>query len=59
MEKEKGIDLILGVNGYVWVMESAGIDEEARKNEGFNVEGGGEGMYRDDNDVSSLLGQHQ
>jgi exosome complex RNA-binding protein Rrp4 len=45
-----GVDIILGLNGFVWV--SSGTVEERREGgEGF----GAEGVYSDKNDVSRLL----
>lgn len=44
-----GVDVILGMNGFVWV--SLGTKQESREGgEGFDAEG----VYRNDNDVSSL-----
>ncbi len=43
-----GVDVILGLNGYVWV--SLGTKQESREGgEGFDAEG----VYRNDNDVGS------
>jgi exosome complex RNA-binding protein Rrp4 len=45
-----GVDIILGLNGFVWV--SSGTVEERREGgEGFDAEG----VYSDKNDVSRLL----
>jgi hypothetical protein len=42
-----GVDVILGLNGFIWVMKGV-EDHEQEGQEGFD----GEGVYRSDNDVS-------
>jgi exosome complex component RRP4 len=45
-----GVDVILGLNGYVWV--AAGVKQEHREGgEGFDAEG----VYSDKNDVSVFI----